>query len=85
VKASPPVQKPTVEACRTEFLAQETVTEMKASDVVNTSRLHGLVLASNVEIVREAGDRWAEIVSKVADYRNRAQSKLRSPIPDERA
>lgn len=117
------VQKPTAEANGAQFLApltwQETVAEMKASDVVITNRLHGLILASfagvpilpltdrskvlavvndaalplkisnlehlNVEVVKEAVDRRAEIVSKIADYRDRAQSKLRSPIPDERA
>ncbi|AJD42370.1 hypothetical protein C9413_03880 [Rhizobium sp. SEMIA 4085] len=116
------VQKPSAEAYGAQFLApltwQETVAEMKASDVVITNRLHGLILASfagvpilpltdrskvlavvndaalplkisnleslNVEIVKEAVDRRAEIVSKIADYRDRAQSKLRSPIPDER-
>ncbi|TCU21217.1 polysaccharide pyruvyl transferase WcaK-like protein [Rhizobium azibense] len=115
------VQKPSAEAHGAQFLApltwQDTVAEMKASDVVITNRLHGLILASfagvpvlpltdrskvlavvndaalplkisnlaylNVEIVKEAVERRAEIVSKIADYRDRAQSKLRSPILDE--
>lgn len=116
------VQKPVAEAHETAFLApltwQETVAEMKASDVVITNRLHGFILASfasvpvlpltdrskvlavvndaalplkisnlealNAEIVKETVDRRAEIVGRIADYRDRAQSKLRSPIPDER-